>query len=260
MSRTTVVGIIISVAILIFAIATQKVAITSFLNPSGLAIVLGGTAAAVLVSYSFKDIVRVFKIFLIVIRKQNIQLEYYVKLLTRMADRARIHGLLSMQGEVKRLNESFLRDGLQMLIDGYQVAELREIMEQRILNHRLREYADARIFRTMAKFAPAFGMLGTVIGLIAMLQSMSGSSMENLGPSMAVALVTTFYGLILANMIFNPIAEKLERRTDERIVLMTLILEGLTLIGEQWHPAKVHDLLNSFLTPGQRQQPEREFF
>ena len=258
MSRTTIMGIIISVGILFFAVTMQTVSVMAFINPSGLAIVMGGTAAAALTSYSINDIVRVFKVFAIVMQKQSIQLGSYVSVMTKIAERVRIRGLLSLQNEVKGLPDPFLRDGLQMLIDGYAPEELRDIMDQRIINHKIRENNDARIFRTMARFAPAFGMLGTVIGLIAMLQKMSGSNMENLGPSMAVALVTTFYGLILANMVFNPIAEKLERRTEERIVLMSMIVDGLVLIGEQWHPAKIHDSLNSFLAPGQRKIPNRQ--
>lgn len=259
MSRTTVAGILVSVAILIFAVTSQTVGVEVFINPAGLAIVIGGTTAAVLVSYSFKDVVRVIRILAIVVSKQSIELGNTVSELSGIARRARRRGLLSLQSEVHYLKELFLKDGMQMLIDGYRPDEVEEILTQRILNRQGVEQAEARIFRTMAKFAPAFGMLGTVIGLIAMLQKMTGSSLENIGPSMAVALVTTFYGLILANMVFNPIAEKLERRSDERAKLMTLIRDGVVMIGREWHPDKIHDALNSFLMPAERQKPARKW-
>lgn len=255
MSRITLLGILISIGILFFAITHQTVTIEAFLNLPGLAIVLGGTAASVFVSYSFTDVIRVVRVFYVIMRKQRLELEQYVDEMTELAHYARVRGVLAMQKEIAAVSHPFLKDGLQMLVDGYTTREMRRIMEQRILNQQIREQAESRVFRTMAKFAPAFGMLGTVIGLIAMLQKMSGSSLETIGSSMAVALVTTFYGLILANMIFNPIAEKIDRRAEERVQLMSMILEGLVLIGEHWHPEKVHDALNSFLPPARRKSP-----
>ncbi len=252
MSRITLLGILFAIGILSFAVTHQTVTVEAFINLPGLAIVFGGTAAAVFISYSFADVIQVIRIFYIVIRRQSIELDQYVEELTDLAQRARVRGLLSLQNVEAQVSHPFLQDGLQMLVDGYTTREMRRIMEQRIVNQQIREQAESRVFRSMAKFAPAFGMLGTVIGLIAMLQKMSGSSLETIGPSMAVALVTTFYGLILANMVFNPIAEKIERRSEERVQLMSMMLEGLVLIGENWHPEKVRDSLNSFLPPAKR--------
>ncbi|MCB0301398.1 MAG: hypothetical protein KDE52_15180 [Calditrichaeota bacterium] len=111
MSRTTIMGIIISVGILFFAVTMQTVSVMAFINPSGLAIVMGGTAAAALTSYSINDIIRVFKVFAIVMQKQSIQLGSYVSVMTKIAERVRIRGLLSLQNEVKGLPDPFLRDG-----------------------------------------------------------------------------------------------------------------------------------------------------
>jgi chemotaxis protein MotA len=106
----------------------------------------------------------------------------------------------------------------------------------------------------MGKFAPAFGMLGTLIGLIAMLRNMTGPNMmEQLGPGMAVALVTTFYGVILANLLFTPIATKLERRTEEEVALMNVIMEGVLMLRETHSPSMIEDKLKSYIPPGQWQ-------
>jgi len=253
MSSTTIMGITISVAILIFATTSQTVTVETLFNLPGLAIVLGGTAASVLFSYSTRDVVKVIKVFYIVMRKQQIRLDKYVQEISGFALKARKKGVLSLQSEARSYHDPFFKDGLNMLVDGYSSQEIRRIMQQRIVNMRLREEEEARIFRTMGKFAPAFGMLGTVIGLIAMLQRLSGSSIETIGSGMAVALITTLYGLVLANMLFNPIAEKLERQTDERVRLMTMITEGLAMIGDEWHPNKIREALNAFLPAGKRQ-------
>ncbi|MGH1364975.1 MAG: motility protein A [Calditrichia bacterium] len=252
MSSTTLLGIFTSVIVLVFATSSQTVTVDTLFNLPGLAIVLGGTAASILFSYSTSDVAGVMRVFYIVIRKQQIRMEQYVQEIGTFALKARKKGLLSLQNEVRNYHDPFFKDGLNMLIDGFTSREVRRIMQQRILNMQLREEEEAQIFRTMGKFAPAFGMLGTVIGLIAMLQRLSGSSIENIGSGMAVALVTTLYGLILANMLFNPIAEKLERQTQERVRLMSMITEGLTMIGDEWHPNKIKEALNAFLPAGKR--------
>jgi len=109
----------------------------------------------------------------------------------------------------------------------------------------------------MSKYAPAFGMIGTLIGLIVLLSNMTLESMDNIGSGMAVALITTFYGIVLANLIFKPIAVKLYTRTEEEILLMEMIIESVKMISEGWHPAKVQDYMNSFIKPGKRVVPNR---
>merc|ERR1712098_693853 len=102
------------------------------------------------------------------------------------------------------------------------------MLRWRIARLKAREHAEAQIFRTMATYAPAFGMIGTLVGLVNMLEVMDAGDLEVIGPRMAVALLTTFYGILLANLVFKPIAVKLERRTEERLITMNIVLEGIS--------------------------------
>jgi chemotaxis protein MotA len=147
-----------------------------------------------------------------------------------------------------RIHNPFLRSGVQLVIDGTPTDKVLELLEWRIARLKARERAEAQLFRTMATYAPAFGMLGTLIGLINMLHGMGTASMAVIGQGMAVALITTFYGLILANLVFKPIAVKLERRTERRVLVMNMVLEGIVMLSERRSPSFVRETLSSFLT------------
>lgn len=249
MSPTTVLGIVAGTAILVLSIIAGAQGATSFfINKSGLAIVLGGTIAATCISFPLKEVIRIFSVLKIVFSKEDIHPERYVLQISSLAAVAR-KGIAALEKELENIDHPFLRDGVQMIVDGLSAEEIRDIMETRNENRILREQAEARVFRAMARFSPAFGMLGTLIGLIGMLANMGGGAMHRLGPSMAVALVTTFYGLLLANLVFNPMAEKMERRTEDEISLRTLIIEGILMLHDRKHPYLVEEKLNSFLPP-----------
>lgn len=135
-----------------------------------------------------------------------------------------------------------------MLVDGYDKETIREVMNNRIKNTYEQEMSSASIFRTMAKLAPAFGIIGTLIGLISMMQAM-GTDIEGLGPGMATALTTTLYGILFAHMIFLPIAIKVEKRIEERIILMSVIRDGVLYMKEKTPSAIVMHKLKSYLSP-----------
>ena len=121
------------------------------------------------------------------------------------------------------------------------------MLRWRIARLKAREHAEAQIFRTMATYAPAFGMIGTLVGLVNMLEVMDAGDLQVIGPRMAVALLTTFYGILLANLVFKPIAVKLERRTEERLITMNMVLEGISLITKRRLPSFIEETLNSFV-------------
>ncbi|NQS97559.1 MAG: MotA/TolQ/ExbB proton channel family protein [candidate division Zixibacteria bacterium] len=251
MNITTVFGILLSFTLLIGAIIIGAGTTDIFINPYGAMIVLGGIFGATLISYPLKDVVRVFWVFFVVFRREEPRLDRYIRLIVNFSTRAR-SGMLNLEAELPRIKNLFLRDGIQMLVDGYSSEEIKEMLESRIHYREVRELSEAQIFRTMAAFAPAFGMVGTLIGLIAMLLNMSPENLSMLGPNMALALVTTFYGLILANLVFKPIALKLERKTEEAVLLMNMITDSVIMIQKEWHPQKVEDYLNAYVPPHTR--------
>ncbi|MBL7192028.1 MotA/TolQ/ExbB proton channel family protein [bacterium] len=252
MNVTTVLGLLLSITLLVGAIIIGAGTTDIFLNLPGALIVIGGTFGATLISYPLKDVARVFWVFCIVFRREEPRLDRYILLIVSFATRAR-SGLLNLEQELPRIRNPFLQDGIQMLVDGYSSEEIREMLDSRTRYREARELSEAQIFRTMAAFAPAFGMVGTLIGLIAMLLKMDLESVSEIGPKMALALVTTFYGLILANLVFKPIALKLERKTEEAVLLMTMVTDSVIMIQKSWHPQKVEDYLNAYVPPKERQ-------
>jgi len=248
MNVTTVFGLIISLVLLVASIIIGAGTTDIFINLPGALIVLGGTFGATLVSYPIKDVARVFWAFFVVFQREEPRLDQYIRLIVNFSIRAR-SGMLNLEAELPRIKNMFLKDGIQMLVDGYSPEEIREMLESRTHYRETRELSEAQIFRTMAAFAPAFGMVGTLIGLIAMLLNMSPDKLNNLGPNMAIALITTFYGLILSNLFFKPIALKLERKTEEAVLLQNMITDSVIMIQKEWHPQKVEDYLNSYVPP-----------
>jgi len=257
MNKSTVIGIILGVLLLTLAIAGQTGGSSFFVNVSGILIVAGGTAAATFISFPMRIVLQVFRSFGIVFMREPPKLENYIDTIIDLASKAR-GGLLGLEKEKSHIQDLFLRDAVEMLADGYSTEEIREILEQRIVYRNAREETEADIFRTMARFAPAFGMIGTLIGLIVLLSNMNAGSLDRIGGNMAVALVTTFYGLLLANLVFKPISVKLERRTEERTLLMRMLTDSVTMIREGWPRYKIQDYLNSYIPPARRTTPTRQ--
>ncbi|MCP4040557.1 MAG: chemotaxis protein MotA, partial [Gammaproteobacteria bacterium] len=134
------------------------------------------------------------------------------------------------------------------VLDRVPVNEISDLLQWRMLKVKQKENADAQIFHSMAAFAPAFGMVGTLLGLINMLNVMTSQGFDQVASSMGIALITTFYGIVLANLIFKPIAIKLEQRTEKRLMLMNMVLEGIILLGQRRTPAFIRETLKSFIT------------
>lgn len=257
MNKSTIIGIILGILLLTAAIADQTGGSKFFINIPGIFIVLGGTAAATFISFPMTTVLQVFKSFTIVFRREPPKLESYIDPIVDLASKAR-GGFLALEKEKSRIRDLFLRDAIEMLVDGYPAEEIRNILEQRIFYRNAREKAEADVFRVMAKFAPAFGMIGTLIGLIMLLANMNVGSLDRIGGNMAVALVTTFYGLLLANLVFKPISVKLERRAEERTLLMKMLTDSMTMIRDGWPTYRIQDYLNSYIPPGKRTTPVRE--
>jgi len=139
-----------------------------------------------------------------------------------------------------------LRTSIQLVIDNTPADEIVNILQWRIKRLREQERAEAQIFHTMSVYAPAFGMFGTLVGMVNMLYSVNGPDLLNVGHNMAVALMTTLYGLILSNLIFKPIAIKLERRTEKRAMIMRMIVEGTIMLAGNRSPVFIRETLKSF--------------
>ncbi len=249
MNVATVLGFLVGMAVLAYATVSATSSTMVFWNPPSLAIVLGGTFAATFVCYPMRAVLRVFGLFGKALRREELPIGNYIREIVYLAAQAQKKGKLQLEMEAKTTENYFLQEGLRMLVDGYPPEEMQAVLRTRIENTYRQDMSQAQILRTMAKLAPAFGLTGTLIGLVAMMQSMSGSSFEHLGPGMAVALLTTLYGVLLAHLVFMPIAVKVESALEERVLLMNIITEGLLLIHSQTPPALVLDRLKAYLPP-----------
>src|SRR5690554_1036596 len=246
MNLSTLIGMLSGIAIVFFAIFLTAQDAWTFVNLPGLAIVLGGTFAATLLAYPLREVVRVFKILWIVLRNEKMYAQDDQKELVEVAKQLVQGRITNAEDQVNQVKNPFLKTGLQLLIDQTPTQDIAELLEWRILRMKIKERAEAQIYRTMAAFAPAFGMLGTLVGLVNMLQGMGESSMADIGVDMAFALLTTLYGVVLANMFFKPIAIKFERRTERRVQLMNMIREGVLLIAKGRSPAYIREYLTTF--------------
>ncbi|CAN2046958.1 chemotaxis protein MotA [Candidatus Magnetomoraceae bacterium gMMP-13] len=248
MNIATIIGIVFGMGILSWATFMSTSNVMIFLNLPSLAIVLGGTTAATFICFPLKDVLRVFKLFLIALKREELPMGNYINAVVFLAKQATQKGQIRLEKELSSIENYFLQDGIQMLVDGYSKDEIKNIMDTRIQNTYEQEMAGVNILRTMAKFSPGFGIIGTLIGLISMMQSM-GSDLDNLGPAMATALVTTLYGIFLANMFFQPFAIKVEKRVDERIMLMCIIRDGVMFIKDKTPATIVMEKLKAYLPP-----------
>ncbi len=247
MNPSTLLGMFIGFVLVFGAVALTAEDAAVFLNTPGLVIVIGGTLAATLLSYPLREVVRVFKVFLIILRNEKLYEEGDQRELVKVA-RLWFRGELgSIENEMGQVRNPFLRTGVQMLIDNTPEEEIAELLEWRIARLKAREAAEAQIYRSMAAYAPAFGMLGTLIGLINMLHGMEGNDVERIGVNMGIALITTLYGVAIANLIFKPIAIKFERRTEHRVMFMSMIMEGVIQMSRGRSPAFIREYLRTFL-------------
>lgn len=233
------------------AIIGSKTDYRVYLDINSALIVLGGTIAATLTSFHIKDIVRAVWSFFIVFLGHDADFLKLIDEISEISFEYAKAGNVYLDERLKKMRGNPLKDGLNLHANGYRKEDIRLIMEENNKIKYEREQQQVMLFRVMAKAAPAFGMIGTMIGLVNMLRNM-GTNPDQIGPQMAIALITTFYGLILANLIFNPVAEKLSTRADVNFLLGNIMTEGAMLIIEKKHPLFIKDRLASYLPPRQR--------
>ncbi len=245
----TVIGIVGAFALVVAAMSTGG-GLTWFLDGPSAMIVLGGTFGAVLVNYRMSDMLSVLKVAKNAFFKREYKTDEIIRLLVEMSKMARKEGILSLQNMGVRVKDPFLGKAVDMMVDGYEPALMANILETELDFIAERHRLGAEIFASMGNFAPAMGMMGTLIGLIQMLMKMEEPS--SIGPSMSVALVTTFYGVILANLVFHPISGKLRTRSAEELLVKRLIIKAVMSIQEGDNPRILEQKLHSFIAPTER--------
>jgi chemotaxis protein MotA len=251
----TLVGIIAGLGLVLTAILTNS-GLGLFWNPAAAMIVVGGTFAATLVAFPLKDLLKVMGLFMKVFFVQKSDQHKLIETMVEVSHIARKGGVLAIEGKIKEINSSFLRKGLQLTVDGKDEMTVVSLLKREIGQIQKSHKEGWEIFNEMGKFAPAFGMIGTLIGLIQLLADMN--NVASLGPKMAVALVTTFYGAALANMVFIPMTVKLKRRSATETLEMNLALEGITYIRKGMNPRFMKEILENSLAVSHGRMLDRE--
>ena len=225
----------------------------SFIDLPSVLIVFGGTLAAVTICFSLRDVKSTLGCVAATMLESAPDPRGAALRALQLADDARRYGLLHLEElAASEVRSPFLRKALAMVADGAGEAELEAVLRHDVLATPERLRRSAAVLRRAADYAPAMGLIGTLIGLVQMLGQLSEP--QRIGPSMAVALLTTFYGAVTANMICSPLAVKLERRADDEEMICLMFLMGVVSISRQENPRRLELLLNSVLPPGKRVQ------
>ncbi|HQU16977.1 MAG: motility protein A [Gammaproteobacteria bacterium] len=249
--KSTLVGLLGGLLVLVLGALFSHQHLGMLFNIPGLLMVFGGTLAATLVSRPVGDVVRVAKSMRTLLHDDDINLDTELKQLLEVAHWYRNGNLGACERALEQIHHPLLRNGAQMVIDREPLDEIIKVMQWRVAGARNREQSDAQILRTMASFAPAFGMLGTLLGLTQILGNLGHAGLGQIGAGMSFALITTLYGIVLANMIFKPLAMKMERCAQQRAVIMNVIQEGVVLLHERRHPLIIRDTLTACMVQQQ---------
>lgn len=264
MDLGTIFGILLGIGLVLYAIL-QLLMVTEpnisialiqmfdfFASTPSILIVLGGSLAATLMSFPVKETLRFPKIIAAVMRKERDNPSAYIDEIIAMAKTHRKSSFELENLAENGISHPFLKDGAEMIVQGYSEDKISGIMTTRIESDSLRHKADAKLLGSVGKYAPAFGMIGTLVGLVVMMQSLgtkSDNPMGSLATGMGAALITTLYGTILANMFFLPLGEKIDKSVDTTKNLKYMMLEGLVLVLHKQHPLFVKEKMNAYLPP-----------
>ncbi|PIE58632.1 MAG: flagellar motor protein MotA [Desulfobulbus propionicus] len=249
MKRLNLLGLLLCLAVFITGFILNG-HVSLYLNISGLLIVVGGTLTAAIVSFRLHRLKIVVRVVRASFAHRRISETEIVDILINLAVKSRAEGILSLQDDENETSILFLRRGLGCLVDNYEPHQIRDILSTEMYFFTMRREDSERVLRTMADYLPAFGIIGSVVGLISMLGGIGDTSV--ILRTVPVALTSTLYGLILANFFFIPFASALRERTNHELLLQKIILEGIVAIASELNPTLLKTKLLSFLTPSAR--------
>ncbi len=249
MDITTIIGVVLGLILVGWGIVSNS-DLGSFSDPPSFVIVIGGTLSGYMVAFPMKDVLNVGKVFSKTLKNSEFDVDQIITKIIELANVARREGLLALEEAVSEIKDDFLQKGVMLIVDGTDPELVKNIMETEIENLADRHAKNRSMLEMMGSLCPAFGMVGTLIGLVAMLQNLSDPSA--IGPAMAVALLTTFYGSLFANLVFIPMASKLALKSNEEMLIRNVMIEGLLSIQAGENPRIIEEKLKVFLPPSVR--------
>lgn len=250
MDIATIVGLFATFGLMLYGILLGS-SLTIFWDLPSFLIVIGGTIGIALINHPLKDVLASVRIVKKGFVHQETNVNEIIAQLLEFAGKARKEGLLSLQNVMNKVDDPFLVKALQMAVDGQEPEDLRTMLGTEIEHIEDRHGKGSELFASLGAIAPAMGMIGTLIGLVQMLQAMNDPTA--IGPALAVALITTFYGSIIANIICIPIAGKLKNRSQTEILYKNIIVEGMGSILSGENPRLMEQRLHAYLAPQERE-------
>jgi chemotaxis protein MotA len=259
MDLGTLLGLVAGIGIIVVGIIQSGGDLFWFYNFNSILIVLGGTLAATLVALPLKAVGNIFNILKKVFIGEQYDYIGTIDEIVEKAQKSRKDGLLSLEADLPNMKAGFFKNGIELAINERESSRLRTFLNLELNNIQSRHIAGQELFLYMGTYAPAFGMLGTVLGLIVMMNNFAGSGEESsasydvaekfaqLLSGMGLALITTFYGVFMANMIFLPIGGKLKRKSENEMMLKNIVVEGIISIHAREHPILIKEKLMTFV-------------
>ena len=258
MEKGTLIGLVAGVVFIILSIALGEgfYAIPWFIDYPSIMITFGGAFAATLISFPLDQFFTGLKSAKYIFKDSKFSPQETIDLIIDLANVARKDGLLALEDRAQQTEDEFLKKGLLLLVDGTHPDLVRGIIETELVFLEQRHKDAQAVWEQLGSVGPAWGMIGTLLGLIILLQHMDDP--DALGPSMSVALVTTFYGSILANFICSPVVSKLKVRSSQEILMKQIMVEGLLSILAGENPRIIEEKLKAFLSPALRNSAKKE--
>jgi chemotaxis protein MotA len=250
MDFATIIGIVVGVGLIASALQMGG-GISGYIDVSSLLIVVGGTIAATLINFPIKQVLSVVNVIQKLIKADEENSLDIIKQFIQLAVVVRKEGHLALESEAQNVAHPFMQRGLMLVADGVDASAMNAILNLQNLAVQQRHKIGQDVLKSIGRWAPAFGMIGTLIGLVAMLSSMDDP--KTIGPKMAIALLTTFYGALIANLIALPMAGKLKQRTEQEILINLVIAEGLKGLQMGLNPRLLEEKLKAFLMTTQQQ-------
>ncbi len=249
MDIATLIGAVVAYALVLAAIV-MGAGLGPYIDIPSVLIVIGGVSGLVMMCYPMDKVVGFVKVILKTIKYPMDDAPKLIAQLVEFAVKARRDGILSLESAGDEVADEFLKKGIRLAVDGTEPEVIKNILETELNYMGERHKAGAGLLGAMVDYGPAMGMIGTLVGLVAMLQTMDDPS--SIGPAMAVALLTTFYGAMMANMFAGPLKVKLEFRSSQEVILREIMIAGIMAIQAGDNPRIVEQKLNAYLSPGQR--------
>lgn len=254
MNISSFIGVCLGIGVMYASLHESGMDMMFFLNFHGIVIVCGGTLAAASISFPISKLFTLTKVFFMrVLGRNKVDFQGTIESLLDVHRRISL-GNLNANEATAGISNEFLKEAVGLVAGGVlNEREIRTVLEQRVKTIETRYLYEANMFRVIGRFPPAFGLLATTLGMIALLQQLGKPGSEKLiGPAMSIGLVGTLYGIAIANFIFLPIAENLTERTKEEVVLRKMIVEGAVMLKSQINPMALRESLNSFVPPRER--------